>query len=116
MSWVAELTTEERIAIHSLRPENKLGWYRGAIRDRHSWLARSYFALKLPVAAFELVVAVGLRIAGLFYLTYPVWQEFAKAGPGLGSGNPVPLAVPLRAARRILVSGGPMAGARGQRA
>jgi signal transduction histidine kinase len=92
VSWVAELTTEERIAIHSLRPENKLGWYRGAIRDRHSWLARSYFALKLPVAAFELVVALGLRIAGLFYLTYPVWQEFAKAGPGLGVGNPVPLA------------------------
>jgi signal transduction histidine kinase len=92
VSWVAELTTEERIAIHSLRPGKKLGWYRGAIRDRHSWLARSYFALKLPVAAFELVVALGLRIAGLFYLTYPIWQEFAKAGPGLGSGNPVPLA------------------------
>jgi hypothetical protein len=33
-----------------------------------------------------------LRIAGLFYLTYPIWQEFAKAGPGLGIGNPVPLA------------------------
>jgi len=42
------MTTEERIAIHSLRPENKLGWYRGAIRDRHTWLARSYFAVKLP--------------------------------------------------------------------
>jgi signal transduction histidine kinase len=92
VSWVAELTTEERIAIHSLRPENKLGWYRGAIRDRHSWLARSYFALKLPIGAFQLVVAVGLRLAGLFYLTYPVWQELAKAGPGLGSGNPAPLA------------------------
>ena len=82
VSWVAELTTEERIAIHSLRPGKKLGLYRGAIRDRHSWLARSYFALKLPVAAFELVVALGLRIAGLFYLTYPIWQELAKAWPG----------------------------------
>src|SRR6516225_10159465 len=92
VSWVAELTTEERIAIHSLRPENKLGWYRGAIRDRHTWLARSYFALKLPVGAFQLVVAAGFRLAGLFYLTYPIWQEFAKAGPGLGIGNPVPLA------------------------
>ena len=92
MSRIAELTTEERIAIHSLRPEDKLGWFRGAVRDRPSWLARSYFALKLPVATFQLLIAAGLRLAGLFYLTYPVWQEFAKAGPGLGDGNPVPLA------------------------
>jgi len=92
VSQVAELTTEERIAIHSLRPENKLGWYRGAIRDRHVWLTRSYFALKLPVAAFQLVVAAGFLLAGLFYLTYPIWQELAKVGPGLGTGHPVPLA------------------------
>jgi signal transduction histidine kinase len=91
-SRIAELTTEEHIAIDALRPEGKTGWYIGAIRDRHAWLARGYFALKLPVAAFELLVAAGFRLAGLFYLTYPIWQEFAKAGPGLGSGHPVPLA------------------------
>ena len=33
-----------------------------------------------------------MLLAGLFYLTYPIWQELAKAGPGLGTGNPVPLA------------------------
>jgi len=93
VSRIAELTTEERIAIHSLRPESTTsGWFRGAALDRHAWLARSYFALKLPIAGFELIVAAGFRLAGLFYLTYPIWQEFAKAGPGLGSGNPVPLA------------------------
>jgi signal transduction histidine kinase len=92
VSRVVDLTTEERIAIDSLRPENKLGWFSGAARDRSAWLARSYFALKLPVATFQLIVAAGLRLAGLFYLTYPIWQEFAKAGPGLGDGNPVPLA------------------------
>ena len=91
-SRIIELTTDEHIAIDALRPEGKTGWYIGAIRDRHAWLARSYFALKLPIAGFELAVAAGLRLAGLFYLTYPIWQEFAKAGPGLGSGNPVPLA------------------------
>jgi signal transduction histidine kinase len=92
LSRIAELTTEERIAIHSMRPEGTLGWFRGAVRDQHTWLARSYFALKLPIAGFELIVAAGFRLAGLFYLTYPIWQVFAKAGPGLGSGNPVPLA------------------------
>jgi len=92
VSRVVELTTEERIAIDSLRPEKKLGWFSEAVRDRHAWLARSYFALKLPVAAFQLLVAAGLLIAGLFYLTYPIWQELAKAGPGLGTGHPVPLA------------------------
>src|ERR1019366_7359983 len=31
----------------------------------------------------DLLVAAGLRLAGLFYLTYPIWWELAKAGPWL---------------------------------
>ena len=59
--------------------------------------------MKPVIASFHLVVAAGFWLAGLFYLTYPAWQEFAGAGPGLGSGHPVPLAasflfVPLGAA------------------
>jgi signal transduction histidine kinase len=75
-----------------LRLEKKLGWFSGAVRDRPTWRARSYFALKLPVAAFQLVVAAGFLLAGLFYLTYPIWVALAEAGPWLGFGNPVPLA------------------------
>jgi signal transduction histidine kinase len=59
--------------------------------------------MKLILASFHLVVAAGFWLAGLFYLTYPLWQAFAGAGPGLGSGHPVHLAasflfVPLGAA------------------
>ncbi len=36
VSRIAELTTEERIAIHSLRPERTLGWYRRSSASRPS--------------------------------------------------------------------------------
>ena len=102
-SRIAELTAEERIVIHALRP-SRFGWARGAIRDLPAWRARGYFALKLPVAVIGLVVAVGFWLAGLFYLTYPIWWELAKAGPWLpGAGHIATLAgsfllVPLGAA------------------
>jgi signal transduction histidine kinase len=85
-SRIAELATEDRIAIHALRPQ-RTSWLRGAIRDRATWQARGYFALKLPIAVIGLVVAVGLRIAGLFYLTYPIWWALAKTGPWLFGGH-----------------------------
>jgi signal transduction histidine kinase len=103
VSRIAELTAEERIVIHAMRP-GRLSWMNGAIRDRPAWRARGYFALKLPVAVIGLVVAAGFWLAGLFYLTYPIWWELAKAGPWLpGGGHIVTLAgsfllVPLGAA------------------
>src|ERR1039457_3846346 len=83
VSRIAELTAEEHIAVHALRPESSFGWVRGAVRDLHTWRARVSFVVKLPVAAADLLVAPGLRLAGLFYLTYPIWWELAKAGPWL---------------------------------
>jgi hypothetical protein len=51
VSRIAELTAEEHIAVHALRPESSFGWVRGAVRDLHTWRARVYFVVKLPVAA-----------------------------------------------------------------
>jgi signal transduction histidine kinase len=100
---IAELAADEHIVIHAMNPDRVLGWYRGAIRDTQAWKIRGYFLMKPVIASFHLVVAAGFWLAGLFYLTYPAWQEFAGAGPGLGSGHPVQLAasflfVPLGAA------------------
>lgn len=100
---IAELAADEHIVIHAMNPDRVIGWYRGAIRDAQAWKIRGYFLMKPVIASVHLVVAAGFWLAGLFYLTYPAWQEFAGAGPGLGSGHPVPLAasflfVPLGAA------------------
>ncbi|MGH3216267.1 MAG: sensor histidine kinase [Trebonia sp.] len=100
---IAELAADEHIVIHAMNPDRVIGWYRGAIRDTQAWKIRGYFLMKPVIASFHLVVAAGFWLAGLFYLTYPAWQQFAGAGPGLGSGHPVPLAasflfVPLGAA------------------
>ena len=101
---VAELAADEHIVVHRLSPGSRFGrWYRGAILDLPTWKIRGYFLMKPILASFHLVVAAGFWLAGLFYLTYPLWQVFAGAGPGLGSGHPVPLAasflfVPLGAA------------------
>jgi signal transduction histidine kinase len=100
---IAEVAADEHIVIHAMNPDRVIGWYRGAIRDTQAWKIRGYFLMKPVIASFHLVVAAGFWLAALFYLTYPAWQEWAGAGPGLGSGHPVPLAasflfVPLGAA------------------
>jgi signal transduction histidine kinase len=85
-SRIAQLATEDSIAIHALRPQ-RTSWLRGAIRDRVAWQARGYFALKLPISVADLVVAVGLRIAGVFYLTYPIWWVLARTSPWVFGGH-----------------------------
>jgi signal transduction histidine kinase len=84
VSRIAELSADERIAIHAMRPSSSLGWLQTGINDLPAWRARIYFLHKLPVAAAELLFAVGFRLAGLFYLTYPAWWELARTGPGFG--------------------------------
>jgi signal transduction histidine kinase len=85
-SRIAELTAGDSVAIRAVRPESKWAWMREAVYDPAAWRARLYFGLKLPLAAIDLLVAVGLRLVGLAYLTYPVWWQFAKAGPSLPGG------------------------------
>ncbi len=83
---IAQLTEGESVAIHAVRPESKRAWMREAVYDRAAWQARLYFGLKLPLGAIDLLVAAGLRLAGLAYLTYPIWWQFARAGPWLPGG------------------------------
>jgi signal transduction histidine kinase len=46
----------------------------GAVaRDKATWRARGYFALKLPLAVASLVVVAGTWAKGLIYLTGPAW-------------------------------------------
>ena len=90
-SRIAELTAEERIVIYSLRPERTFGWIRGAVRDRATWQARGYFGMKLQLAAAALLAAAGIRLAGLFYLTYPIWWGLARPArgcPAAGTSGP----------------------------
>jgi hypothetical protein len=75
---VTGLTAQEHIAIEALRPENKFGWWRGAVYDRAAWRTRAYFGLKLPLGGIGLLVAACFEFAGLFYLTYPIWWALAR--------------------------------------
>ncbi len=107
---VAELAAEGNIVIHAMRAERAVGWFRGATRDRYAWQARGYFLMKPLIAGLHLTVAAGLRLAGLFFMTYPLWVSVAAAGPGLGVGHPVSLAasflfIPIGAALLLAAPG-----------
>jgi signal transduction histidine kinase len=104
VSRITELTTQEGMAVYALRPNSVSSWFESGVRDVPAWQARSYFALKLPIVVVGLLAATGLWLAGLFYLTYPIWWELAQAGPLLPNAGRVAtlassfLFVPLGAA------------------
>jgi signal transduction histidine kinase len=74
-SRVAELASGNHIAISERRQHG--GWLDGAARDRTAWRARGYLVLKLPIAVAGLAAAAVCWLGGLFFLTVPVWLEFA---------------------------------------
>jgi signal transduction histidine kinase len=71
-------------------------WLDTGIHDAAAWRARGYFALKLPLAAVGLALAVGGWLGGLLALTYPAWHtlthEYLLPGFHLG-GTPASFAV-----------------------
>jgi signal transduction histidine kinase len=80
-SRVTELAAGEGIAVHALQPRRSVGWMISGIRDLPAWWTRVYFAAKLPVSVISLLFAAGFRLAGLFYLTYPIWWELTRVSP-----------------------------------
>jgi signal transduction histidine kinase len=57
--------------------ERMLSW----LRDIPGWRARGYLMLKLPVSLLGVVAAGCTWLAGLWYLTYPVWWEIFRRIP-----------------------------------
>ncbi len=60
LARISELAAEAGITIDEVRPQREaLNWLGGRITDLATWRTRAYFALKLPLAALGLAVAVG---------------------------------------------------------
>jgi len=58
-----------------LRPQpGVVGWLRAGVTDRAAWRARAYLVLKLAVWV-GFVVAGGVWLYGLAFLTFPLWWE-----------------------------------------
>lgn len=55
------------------------GWIRSGLADSPGWRARGYLVLKMPVAVASFVVAVALRLGGLWFVLAPV-QWAANVG------------------------------------
>ena len=86
-----------------------LGRIDARLRDAPGWKAIAYLVLKLPLACWGLYFTVVPWLAGLFYLTYPLWWLiFPLEGRGRdGRLHPLPISTPFPAGGgRITTFGG----------
>jgi signal transduction histidine kinase len=91
------------------RGRGVLGRIDARLRDAPGWKAVAYVVLKLPLACWGLYFTVVPWLAGLFYLTYPLWWLiFPLEGRGRdGRLHPLPISTPFPAGgERITTFGG----------
>src|SRR3984957_18223733 len=50
-----------------------LGWLQSSLRDRTGWRAMAYVGLKVPLAAFGVLVGFAFWWDAFFCLTFPIW-------------------------------------------
>ncbi len=90
------------------RGRGVLGRIDARLRDAPGWKAIAYVVLKLPLACWGLYFTVVPWLAGLFYLTYPLWWLiFPLEGRGGRPRAPLPISTPFPAGgERITTFGG----------
>ena len=99
-SQVAELAAAAGIAETSVQPRNQLAnWLGTRMLDPVSWRARTYFLVKLPLAALAMSVIAVRWLGGLFLIGFPAWRALGLHGfgsPSLGNSlTAVPIGILL---------------------
>ena len=108
---VAEAILGTHVAEPPLFAEGRgiLGRIDARLRDAPGWKSSAYVVLKLPLACWGLYFTVVPWLAGLFYLTYPLWWLiFPLEGRGRdGLLHPLPISTPFPAGgERVTTFGG----------
>jgi signal transduction histidine kinase len=79
-SELTELAARDAVRLTELKQQPFTAWIVTRVRDKHSWRARAYYGLKLPLAALSLAVVAGLGLGGLFFLLFPAWWALGLRG------------------------------------